>query len=203
MRSERTYVDDTSLAVQRVLDARVWQHDGVELRRSTSGLGMYATRRFLPGEVIYSTDLLTVRGLVDNLVARTIVDGRVAPVDVTAEHMVVFEDGRWLDVPGCFANHSCVPNTASVFQDPSGCGRPSVYDQVALVEILPGDQITCDYTRFDWGDDGLEFDCQCGETACYGLIDGFGGLPPHIQEQAADTLAMEAQRRWALLRGQQ
>jgi hypothetical protein len=191
--------DETLLAVQEALDARVWEHDGVELRNSTSGLGLFATRHFLPGEVIYSTGWLTVRGPVGDLVARTIVDGRITNIRVTPEHMVVFEDGRWLDVPGCFTNHSCAPNTKSVFLDPSRRGRPSVYDHVALVELLPEDQITCDYTRFDWGDDGFEFYCHCNEEGCYGLIDGFGGLPPNIQAQAADTLSMEAQRRWALL----
>jgi len=203
MISAHTQTADSALAVQQALDTRVWEHDGVELRWSTSGLGLYATRRFLKGEVIYSTGWLTVRGPVDGLIARTIVEGRIATVDVTAEHMVVYEVARWLDVPGCFINHSCAPNTKSVFRDPSGSDRPVVYDQVALVELLAGDQITCDYTRFDWGDDGLEFDCQCQEEGCYGIIDGFGGLPPDIQQQATDTLAMEAKRRWALLHGSQ
>ncbi len=202
MLSRHPQTNQTLLAVQQELDTRVWEHDGIELRNSSSGLGLFATRRFLPDEIIYSTDLLTVRGPVGDLVARTIVEGQIATVTVTAEHMVIFEDGRWLDVPGCFANHSCNPNTKSVFQDPSGSGRPSAYDHVAITELLPGDQITCDYTRFDWGDDGFEFDCDCGEAGCYGLIDGFGGLPRGIQEQAADSLAMEAQRRWNLLRGQ-
>ena len=192
--------DETLQGVQEALDARVWKHDGVELRSSPSGLGLFATRHFLPGEVIYSTGWLTVKGPVGDLVARTIVDGQITTVSITPEHMVVFEDGRWLDVPGCFTNHTCAPNTTSVFRDPSGHGRPSVYDHVALVELFPGDEITCDYTRFDWGDDGFEFDCECNEEGCYGLIDGFGGLPPKIQEQAADTLSMEARRRWALLR---
>ena len=203
MLSEHPLTDQTALSVQQALDAQVWQHEGVELRNSPSGLGLFATRHFLPGEVIYSTGWLTVRGPAGDLVARTIVDGRIATVRVTAEHMVVFEDGRWLDVPGCFTNHSCNPNTKSVFRDPSGSGRPSVYDYVALAELLPGDHITCDYTRFDWGDDGLEFECHCGAASCYGLIDGFGGLPQNIQEQAADTLSMEAERRWALLRPQE
>ena len=206
MLREQPRTDETLLGVQEALDARVWEYDGVELRNatvglgrhSTFGLGLFATRRFFPGEVILSTELLTVRGPVGDLVAQTIVDGRITTVEVTAEHMVVFEDGRWLDVPGCFANHSCAPNMKSVFLDPSGSGQPSVRNDVALVELLPGDQITCDYTRFEWGD-GFGFECQCEAPGCYGLIDGFGGLPPNIQQQAGDTLSMEAKRRWALL----
>ena len=190
--------DETPLGVQQALDARVWEYDGVEVRKSTFGFGLFATRRFLPGEVIYSTGWLTLKGPVGDFVAQTIVDGQITTVEVTAEHMVVFEDGRWLDVPGCFINHSCVGNIKSVFLDPSGSGQPTVFDYVALVEILPGDQLTHDYTRFDWGDDGLEFECQCKAVDCYGLIDGFGGLPLSIQQQAGDTLSMESKRRWAL-----
>jgi hypothetical protein len=203
MLREQPRADETLQGVQQALDSRVWEYDGVEVRNSKTGLGLFATRRFLPGEVIYSTGWLTVKGPVGDLVAQTIVDGRITAVEVTAEHMVVFEDGRWLDVPGAFINHSCAPNMKSVFLDPSGSGQPSVFDYVALVELLPGDQITCDYTRFDWGDDGLEFECQCEAPGCYGLIDGFGGLPPNIQQQAGDTLSMEAKRRWALLGSQE
>ncbi len=195
MLRERRQAHESAEAVQRTLDARVWKHDGVEIRHCSSGLGLFATRRFLPGQVIYSTDWLTVKGDVQDLFAQTIVDGHVALVMVTVEHMVVFEDGRWLDVPGCFANHSCAPTTTSVFHDPAGRGRVSRYDQVALVELLPGDELTCDYTRFDWGDDGLAFECLCGAPACYGTIDGFFGLPRPLQEQGAASISMEALRR--------
>ena len=202
MNSENRSADETLQGVQEALNARVWEHEGVELRNSTVGLGLFASRRFLPGEVFLSTDLLTVRGPVRDLVARTIVDGLLTTVTVTEEHMVVFEDGRWLDVPGCFTNHSCAPNMQSVFLDPSGSGKPSVRNDVAQVEILPGEQITCDYTRFEWGD-GFGFECQCNAEGCYGLVDGFGGLPANIQQQTADTISMEAQRRWALLNPQE
>lgn len=202
MLSERPPGDREVPDVQQVLNARVWEHEGLELRPSAWGLGLFATRPFLAGDVIYEADLLTVHQGIDDLVAQTIVDGEVASVMVTTAHMVVFEDSLWLDVPGCFANHSCEPNTMSIFRDPSGSGHASSYQQVAIVDIRSGDQITCDYTRFDWGDDGLAFDCHCGETGCYGLIDGFGGLPRVIQEQTAGTISMEALRRWTLLREQ-
>ncbi|MEY3091864.1 MAG: hypothetical protein RIU67_647 [Actinomycetota bacterium] len=199
----RALVEEETRAIQRALDARVWEHDGVAVRRTSSGLGLFATGHFQPSDVIYSTGWLTVRGSVKDLFARTVIDGLITTVSLAPEHMVFFEGDRWLDVPGCFANHSCAPSTKSIWRNSSGSGRPNVYDQVALVEILPGDQITCDYTRFDWGDDGLEFQCECGAPNCYGLIDGFSGLPRAIQEQTADTIAMEALRRWDLLRGQE
>ena len=210
MNREKRQDNETLIGVQEALNSRVWEHEGVELRsstvglgrNSTVGLGLYATRRFLPGDVILSTELLTVKGPVGDLVARSIVDGQLTTVTVTTEHMVVFEDGRWVDVPGCFTNHSCAPNMKSVFLESSGSGKPDSRNDVALVEILPGDQITCDYTRFEWGD-GFGFECQCNAAGCYGIVDGFGGLPANIQQQAGDTLSMEAKRVWALVNSQE
>ena len=113
--------------------------------------------------------------------------------------MVRFDGTRWLDAPGCFANHACEPTTASAFSFDDATGWPLAYDQIALVDLAPGDELTCDYTRFDWGDDGLAFACTCGSPDCYGWIDGFGGLPRHLQERTAGTAILEAARRWALI----
>lgn len=185
-------------AVQRLLDSRVWTHGGVELHRGALGLCMVATRPFAAGSILYTAAMFTTELDADGFRARTIVDGTPEEVTVTAEHMVRFRDSRWWDVPGCFTNHSCNPNSASVFHSWDEWGEPTLYEQVALTDIATGSEVTCDYTRFDWGADGLEFDCLCGAPDCFGRIDGFGGLPRPLQLKTARTTSMEARRQWEL-----
>lgn len=62
MLGEQPRADETPMGVQQALYARVWEYDGVEVRNSTFGFGLFATRGFLPGEVIYSTGWLTLKG---------------------------------------------------------------------------------------------------------------------------------------------
>ena len=186
-------------SVQRILDSRVWTHSGMELHRGELGLCLVATQPFAAGSVMYTAAIVITDPGADGFRARTVVDGSPVEVIVTAEHMVRFRESRWWDVPGCFTNHSCAPNSASVFRAPDEWGDPTLYDQVALTDIAAGCEITCDYTRFDWGADGYDFDCLCGAPDCLGRIDGFGGLPREHQARTAHTTSMEARRRWELL----
>ncbi len=186
-------------SVQRILDSRVWTHEGMELHRGELGLCLVATQPFAAGSVMYTAAMFTDEPDGDGFRARTLVDGRPEDVIITAEHMVRFRESQWWDVPGCFTNHSCRPNSASVFHALDEWGAPTLYDQVALIDITAGTEVTCDYTRFDWGADGYDFDCLCGAPDCMGRIDGFGGLPREHQERTAHTTSMEARRQWELL----
>lgn len=188
----------TDEEAQRILDARVWAHEGTEVRRTSRGLGMFATRFVAAGDVVYAADVITLSDDEHTFTARITIDGAVERTVIGPHHTVRFDGTRWLDVPGCLLNHACEPTTASAFgQD--GPGGVLRYDQVALVDLAPGDEITCDYTRFDWGDDGLAFACTCASPDCYGWIDGFGGLPRALQESTAGSITMESARRWVLL----
>lgn len=189
----------SAASIQLVLDSQVWTHSGVALRRGALGLTLVATRPFAAGSVLYTTALFMTDPGTDGIRARTLVDGAPEDVIVTAEHMVRFRDLQWWDVPGCFTNHSCAPNSSSVFHAVDAWGNPTRYDQVALTDIAAGTEVTCDYTRFDWGADGYDFDCRCGAPDCLGRIDGFGGLPRVLQERTARTTSMEARRRWEFL----
>ena len=189
----------TEEQARALLDSRVWGHEGTTLRPSPLGLGLFTTRAFRAGEVIYRAGILTLADTDQTFTARLLVDGQPQPIALTPEHMVRFDGTRWLDAPGCFINHACEPTTASVFFVDEVTDWPIGYDQIALVDLAPGDELTCDYTRFDWGDDGLAFSCTCGSAECYGWIDGFGGLPRSVQERTAGSAIMESARRWALL----
>jgi SET domain len=79
-----------------------------------------------------------------------------------------------------FMNHSCDPN----------CWCPLVsrtpnfmcYDAIAEMDIHPGDEITCDYSLFDYECDGHAIEqCGCGAAICRGKMLGFKALG--LQEQ--------------------
>ena len=188
----------TVAAAQRMLDERTWSHPGTAVRREQGGLCVIAVRAFAAGETIYSADVLTLPDAEHEFGAHVLVDGKAERIELGPQHTVRFDGTRWIDVPGCLLNHACEPTTASVFSQPDGPDGALRYDQIALVALQPGDELTCDYTRFDWGDDGLAFACACASPDCHGWIDGFGGLPRSVQERTADTATMESARRWAL-----
>jgi hypothetical protein len=127
------------------------------------GRGVFAARRFLPGETI-----LVFRGpRVD----------RSDPVHHTPAGANLLQTGprTYIDPepPGVFVNHSCRPN--------AGVGRERRL--FALVEILPGQEIRFDYsTTMD--EDLWTMECLCGEAGCRGRVTDFRLLPLEVRQTA-------------------
>lgn len=187
--------------LQPQLDGRVFTApDGIALRRGPHGLGLYVTRAFRAGDVIYSSGWFTVPDAPHAYRVLAEVDGEVEALEVTTLHSVKYTDIRTFDVPGCFMNHACEPTSASVDRIDGEGAEVTVYDQVALVDLEPGDPITCDYTLFDWDCDGHQFTCACGAPRCYGRIAGFAGLPAERQRELEDRIIYESARMWAAAR---
>jgi SET domain-containing protein len=72
-----------------------------------------------------------------------------------------------------YVNHSCEPNAAF-------SGGPYL---VALRQIEPGEEITCDYSTAIDEDDFGGFPCQCGAKGCRGIVHSFRHLDPNTQER--------------------
>ncbi|CAB9503109.1 PostSET [Seminavis robusta] len=85
---------------------------------------------------------------------------------------------RWhLESPGMLMNHSCEPTC-----------HPSSFDWIngegiATRDIKKGEQLTCDYTLFDYDEDGLTFQCNCGAKKCRGKRIGFFKLTDSEKEE--------------------
>lgn len=194
---------DSSLQtdLQAHLDGRVFAApDGVVLRPGPYGLGLYATRAVRAGEVIYSSGWFTVPDEPHAYRALAEVDGEVREVEVTTVHSVKYGDTRTFDIPGCFMNHACEPTSISIDRIVGDGHEVTVYDQVALRDLVPGDPITCDYTLFDWDCDGHQFACGCGASRCYGDIAGFAGLTEDRQRELEGRISYESARMWAASR---
>lgn len=67
-----------------------------------------------------------------------------------------------------FMDHSCAANTKMVYDGV----RPGPYSLVAIKDLAPGDELTCDYETFDDMMDGTVFDCCCNTSECRKQIRG-------------------------------
>lgn len=130
----------------------------VEFRSSAiEGRGIFARRRFEPGEVVVA--YAPKQRKVD-------VGGPEAEA-AAATKLTLLSEGRWVLVPdtsvpgGWLCNHSCDPN-AALYSDRGGriqCIRP----------IAPGEEVTIFYgwvTRNEPERDP----CRCGAASCRGFI---------------------------------
>ncbi len=76
------------------------------------------------------------------------------------------------DSPAVLVNHSCVPNA----------GLVDNRRLVAISDILPGEQVTFDYSTSM--DDGIwTMACGCGEAECRGLVEDFRHLPERLRNR--------------------
>ncbi len=146
----------------------------VEVRSSPiEGLGLFAARRFAPGERIREINVVR---------------------EVTADHPLRPELGeRWdhcdypngrvvlIGPPDCYLNHCCDPNAYVLYEG----------DRCFIVtrrEIAVGDEITCDYNINVTGGDS--WPCHCGAARCRGsTTGGFFLLPEPIQREYRPLLA--------------
>lgn len=81
-----------------------------------------------------------------------------------------------------YMNHSCDANAyfPLVTRNP---GLMS-YDAIAVHDIFPGDEITCDYATFDYECNGHEIEvCYCGASNCRGKMMGFRTL--NLEDQVS------------------
>ncbi|MCF8553289.1 MAG: SET domain-containing protein [Candidatus Nanopelagicales bacterium] len=183
------------LDLQSQLDGKIFRSpEGVALTRGPMGLGLIVTRPFRAGEVIYRNESFTVPDTDHSYRVLVEIDGSVEEVRVTRTQSVKYGDGREFDIPGTFINHAC--NPTSRFVDLVADGGDEYYEQVALVDLAPGDPITIDYTLHDWDCDGHVFTCLCGSSECYGLVAGFKGLPRHVQDTMIHRILGETARMW-------
>ena len=83
-----------------------------------------------------------------------------------------------LEMPWCFANHSCDPNVIDVWENGDA---PLFNGSIAKADIAKGEEITFNYTLEYY--EGEAFDCRCGSESCRGHVAGFKNLT--IEQQHA------------------
>jgi hypothetical protein len=130
----------------------------VQFRDSAiEGRGVFARRRFSPGDVITPYAPKQRRLAIDDPEATA----------AAATKFTLVSEGAWVIVPdvgvpgGWLCNHSCQPN-AAIYSD--GAGRIQ-----CLREIRPGQEVTIFYGWVTINDRERD-PCRCGAAQCRGFI---------------------------------
>lgn len=142
---------------------------------SIAGFGIYATRSYAPGSLIFKGEEKAQR-----LVTRRFVEERWSgeEKEIFARYAYPVSNEvflLWDDNPSGWApqNHSCQPNTA--YQG---------LDIIATRPIAAGEELTLDYASFL--DEHMEpFTCRCGAPNCRGIITGRPHNSVTVREQIA------------------
>lgn len=138
--------------LQKIVDDhfsyRRYSDDDVEVREAGKcGFGVFAARRFLPGELV-----IEVKG---QLLKQSEYDG--------SDYVMELSDELYLEpmTPGAFLNHSCNPNCELIQLTDEALGV------VALCNIEPDTELCFDYgwEAFDWTPR-----CQCAAPNCRGWV---------------------------------
>lgn len=131
-------------------------HPDTELRRVSDeiGHGVFATKLIPKGSITWALDYLDhvlepQRAQQLPAVFHPIID-RYAFFDAKGRHVLCWDHGRYV-------NHSC---------DATSLPLGSVCE-VAVRDILPGEQITSDYVTLNLSE---EMSCQCGAATCRGVV---------------------------------
>lgn len=148
--------------------------EGVEIKRSPiEGLGIFATRSYLPGDRIRRVSV--VREITAASPLREDLGER-------REHCA-YPDGKVVLIgpPDRYVNHSCDPNAYEAFESDG-----SYF--VARRSIRVGDEVTIDYNINISG--GTAWPCACGAGRCRGRVAGdFFELPGEWQWEYRPLLA--------------
>jgi SET domain-containing protein len=127
-----------------VAGARRMNSDIVIGSSNISGRGVFARRTFRKGEIVLRWD-----------VSRKIRRDNIDSLPLEQRHFLnPFDDEFFvlLGEPECRVNHSCANNT-----------RVEEFTDVAVRDILPGEEITSDYRS---GGAVVDFVCSCGAPNC-------------------------------------
>jgi hypothetical protein len=157
--------------------------NGLEIKPVSYGYGIFATKSFCKGSTVYVGQQIVIPNRYAQF--RLILDNREgAEFNLNTDtHSVQFNDHeRWLYLFDSFMNHSDDPTTISRQNHEQRLSN--TYETVALRDIKPGDEITCDYNLFEYDCHGKVIDeCLCNADSCVGRVAGYRFLS--IMQQKA------------------
>jgi hypothetical protein len=146
---------------------------GLRVGTTVYGFGIFATTFFPKDSVVYQGKQIVIP---DKFAEFRLILENQEPSEFslnTETHSVKFtETERWLYLFDSFMNHSCNPSTIS--RQSYEFKAQNIYETVALRDIHPGDEITCDYNLFEYDCEGKIIEkCLCNSANCVGRVAGF------------------------------
>ena len=154
----------------------------VKISKNQYGYCLIATNDIQSNEIIFHEENILINDTNEDIYFKLIncEDNIIYKINNT--NTVKHEDKRILYTWSGFMNHSCDTNSISI-------GESLNYDQVATINIKAGEEITCNYLRFDYECNSHQFVCQCGSNNCHEYIGGFKSLPLEKQIKMLDEVS--------------
>lgn len=154
--------------------------DGLTLKNTKDkGLGLFATKEFKKGEVIYEAfEIAIPRGQNNEYVYH--VNNKEIKLKI-GQHFGTPDHNLRLYGFDVFINHSCQANSYSEY---AGDPKKEVvsYKQIALRDIKVGEELSCNYFNYVWEREEKGVKCQCNTKECFGYLKGFSDLSAKDQE---------------------
>jgi hypothetical protein len=124
-------------------------------------VGLLSKRSFKKGEIVFrnkitkieQSDITIVK--LDN--SYKVLNNLTHTINRVSHRLFIYFD--------TFMNHSCDPNTRTIF-----CDDSDTYNTVCIRDIGSDEELTCDYTTFDYYNDSELFECACSSTNCQNYI---------------------------------
>jgi hypothetical protein len=154
--------------------------EGIELRQTNYGMGLFATRFFPQGSELYVGRQIVIP---NSYREHRLLTNQGSFLLNSDTHAVRFSDTqRWFFLSDSFMNHSCDANVRCPQSEAQAASN--TYSTVAIKNINEGDEITCDYNLFEYDCAGKVIEiCQCGTSKCRGSVRGFKYLSKKEQEE--------------------
>lgn len=140
----------------------------VSIRKARNGKGIFATKDFKKGEVVYEVKGKLITCNEDDELS-----------EKTRDNAFRYDEDRYLDPTGetgVYQNHSCEPNAAVVKK-----GRKLFV--IAIREIPTGEEVTVDYSSILGSDDVWEMKCNCGTPTCRRRVGNVTTLPASVRRR--------------------
>uniref|UniRef100_UPI000E0E491D spermine/spermidine synthase domain-containing protein n=1 Tax=Synechococcus sp. UW106 TaxID=368495 RepID=UPI000E0E491D len=145
---------------------------------NSSNWRVLSNRRIRPGEFVMPHDEVTEEIInMANEIEIILRETRESRVLKVAEVAIPSSSdclANLVELPWCLMNHSCAPNTYDRYQPESPYDFKSA-QPAALIDIMPGDEITYDYALEQYSYSNTTV-CQCRSRNCRGILSGFKEL---------------------------
>ena len=163
----------------------------IEFKPAFIGTGVFSKQPFQAGGVMYDATSILIPNK-ESTITLSVLGGKEFILNSFTHAVELSPTVRELFPYDSFMNHSCEANSFMRYvgkgsydcKDSSGrvlALHYHTYQMVAIREIHPGEEITCNYSRFDYRCHGHEIvACCCGALDCCKVV-GFSFLSPEQQ----------------------
>jgi hypothetical protein len=157
--------------------------DAIEIKKNEFGYhGLFFKKDFKKGDILYLNEgpivewdkvpekikLITNQGEFE-------IDKKIHTSPCGRDYLMLYNFDS-------FTNHSCNPSTYSYLENEEVL---DVFATAVTRDVKAGEEMTGNYLVFYYENcrGGIGFNCKCGSSNCYGLIDGYQNASIDVQKE--------------------